>query len=214
MTRGPRGAERFVVVAALAALALSGLAVAVTAVDPLPGEVWLLRQLVVAEGGGAYGVWDAVARLTDLVPLVVLTGGAGLVLLLRRRWWDAADLLLVSAAVWAVNPLLKSAVGRPRPDVVDLPAGLSAWSFPAGHAANTMVLVLALLLVSRVAGRRRRLAVVAGAAFVLLAAYAQLALGRHFPSDLLAGWLLALALVTGTAAVRQGGPEPSSQTAP
>ena len=114
MTRGPRGRERSVAVAAVAALALSGLAVAVSAVDPLPGEDWLLRQLVVAEGGSAYDVWDAVARLTDLVPLVVVTAGAALVLLLRRRWWDAADLLLVGAAVWAVNPLLKTAVGRPR----------------------------------------------------------------------------------------------------
>lgn len=214
MTRGPRGRERSVAVAAVAALALSGLAVAVSAVDPLPGEDWLLRQLVVAEGGSAYDVWDAVARLTDLVPLVVVTAGAALVLLLRRRWWDAADLLLVGAAVWAVNPLLKSAVGRPRPDVVDLPSGLSGWSFPAGHAANTLVLVLTLLLVSRVVGRRLRGAAVAGALLVLLAAYAQLALGRHHPSDLLAGWLLAVALVAGTAAVRQGGPEPSSQTAP
>ena len=214
MTRGPRGRERFVVVAALAALALSGLAVAVSAADPLPGEDWLLRQLVVTRGGGAYDAWSAVAQATDLLPLVAVTCGAGLVLLLRRRWWAAADLLIVSAAVWAVNPLLKSAVGRPRPDVVDLPSGLSGWSFPAGHAANTMVLVLALLLVSHVAGRRLRQAVVLGATLVLLVAYAQLALGRHYPSDLLAGWLLAVALVAGTAAVRQGGPDPSSQTAP
>jgi membrane-associated phospholipid phosphatase len=214
VTRRPRGGGRPVVVAAVAALALSGLAVAVSARDPLPGEDWLLRQLVVADGGTWHDAWEAVARLTDLVPLAVVTGAAGLVLLLRRRWWDATDLLLVSAAVWAVNPLLKSAVGRPRPDVVDLPTGLSGWSFPAGHAANSMVLVLALLLASHVAGRRLRRAAVSGAAFVLLTAYAQLALGRHYPSDLLAGWLLSLALVAGTAAARQGGPEPSSQNAP
>ena len=214
MTSAPRWGERSVVVAAVAALALSGLAVAVSTMDPLPGEDWLLQRLVVAEGGPAQDVWGAVARLTDLVPLAVVTSGAALALLLRRRWWDAADLLLVSVAVWVVNPVLKSAVGRPRPDVVDLPSGLSGWSFPAGHAANTMVLVLALLLVSHVSGRRLRGAAVVGTAFVLLTAYAQVALGRHYPSDLLAGWLLSLALVAGTAAVRQGGPEPSSHTAP
>jgi membrane-associated phospholipid phosphatase len=201
-------------VAAVAALALCGLAVAVSATDPLPGEDWLLQRLAVAEGGPGQELWDAVARVTDLVPLVVVTAAVVLVLLLRRRWWDASDLLLISAAVWVVNPVLKSAVARPRPDVVDLPPGLSGWSFPAGHAANTMVLVLALLLVSHVDGRRLRWAAVGGAVFVLLTAYAQLALSRHHPSDLLAGWLLAVALVAGTAAVRQGGPEPSSHTAP
>lgn len=214
MTPAPRAGERFVVVAAVAALTLSGLAVVVSATDPLPGEDWLLQRLVVAEGGPGQDVWGAVARLTDLVPVAVLTSGATLALMLRRRWWDAADLLLVSVAVWVVNPVLKSAVGRPRPDVVDLPSGLSGWSFPAGHAANTMVLVLALLLVSHVSGRRLRGAAVVGTAFVLLTAYAQVALGRHYPSDLLAGWLLSLALVAGTAAVRQGGPEPSSHMAP
>jgi len=214
VTPGPRGGERFVVVAAVAALALCALAVAVSSTDPLPGEDRLLQRLAVAEGGPWQDLWGAVARLTDLVPLVVVTAAVVLVLLLRRRWWDAADLLLLSAAVWVVNPVLKSAVARPRPDVVDLPSGLSGWSFPAGHAANTMVLVLALLLVSNVDGRRLRWAAVVGAAFVLLTAYAQLALERHYPSDLLAGWLLSLALVAGTAAVRQGGPEPSSHPAP
>jgi len=202
------------VVAAVAALALCALAVAVSSTDPLPGEHRLLQRLAVAEGGPWQDLWGAVARLTDLVPLVVVTAAGVLVLLLGRRWWDAADLLLLSAAVWVVNPVLKSAVARPRPDVVDLPSGLSGWSFPAGHAANTMVLVLALLLVSNVDGRRLRWAAVVGAAFVLLTAYAQLALERHYPSDLLAGWLLSLALVAGTAAVRQGGPEPSSHPAP
>ncbi|HTE72932.1 MAG TPA: phosphatase PAP2 family protein [Actinomycetes bacterium] len=214
MTPGPRGGERFVVVAAVAALALCALAVAVSSTDPLAGEDRLLQRLAVAEGGPWQDLWGAVARLTDLVPLVVVTAAVVLVLLLRRRWWDAADLLLLSAAVWVVNPVLKSAVARPRPDVVDLPSGLSGWSFPAGHAANTMVLVLALLLVANVDGRRLRWAAVVGAAFVLLTAYAQLALERHYPSDLLAGWLLSLALVAGTAAVRQGGPEPSSHPAP
>jgi len=214
VTRAPRGGERLAVVAAVAALALSGLAVAVSATDPLPGEDWLLRQLVVADGSPGHDLWVALARLTDLVLLAVVTGAAALVLLLRRRWWDVADLLLVSAAVWAVNPLLKSAVGRPRPDVVDLPSGLSGWAFPAGHAANSMVLVLALLLVWHVPARRLRWAAASGAAFVFLTAYAQLALGRHYPSDLLAGWLLSVALVAGTAAARQGGPVPSSQNAP
>jgi undecaprenyl-diphosphatase len=206
------------VVAGLAALALSALAVAVSAVDPLPGEDWLLRRLVV-EDGPLHAFCTVVARATDLVPLVVASCLAAVVLLVRRRWRDGIDLLLVSAVVWAVNPLLKSAVARPRPDVVDLPSGLSGYSFPAGHAASTAVLALALLLVSggAVRGRTPPAVAVAGAVMVLLAAYAQLALARHYPSDLLAGWLLALAVVAGTAAARergQGGPGPSSQTAP
>jgi undecaprenyl-diphosphatase len=208
------------VLAALAALGLSALAVAVSAVDPLPGEDWLLRALVVADRSAQHDLWAGVARATDLVPLVVVSGASAVVLLVRRRWLAALDLLLVSGVVWAVNPLLKSAVARPRPDVVDLPSGLSGYSFPAGHAANTAVLALGLLLVAGGSSRRSRWPAVAGAAFVLLAAYGQLALGRHYPSDLVAGWLLSVAVVAGTVAAgwsrrtAHGGPEPSSQIAP
>ena len=101
------------------------------------------------------------------------------------------------AVVWLVNPPLKSLVGRGRPDVAVLPDRLSEYSFPSGHAANSAVVAgAAVLVVLSVAGSRaaRVVALVAGVA-VLVVAGAPLALGRHYPSDLVAGWLEALAVL-------------------
>jgi membrane-associated phospholipid phosphatase len=92
--------------------------------------------------------------------------------------------------VWAVNPLLKELVGRSRPDLWPLPPDVSEYSFPSGHAANTAALVGALVLILR-----RRLGVILGVCVLLVVGWAQLALGRHYPSDVLAGCLWALAWV-------------------
>ena len=166
------------------------------------------------DGGRAFAAW--VWELVTTRPAVGALLVAGLVLLAAAVWhtrrypWPVIAFTLVGVLVsFSTSHYFGS---RPR---YLLPVfTLLLWPSTGLARLRLPPLVLTLLLVSRVVGRRLRGAAVAGALLVLLAAYAQLALGRHHPSDLLAGWLLAVALVAGTAAVRQGGPEPSSQTAP
>jgi undecaprenyl-diphosphatase len=67
---------------------------------------------------------------------------------------------------------------------------VSEYSFPSGHAANTAALVGALVLILR-----RRLWMIAGAAVLIVVGLSQLVLGRHYPSDVLAGWAWALTWV-------------------
>jgi membrane-associated phospholipid phosphatase len=182
--------------AAGAAALLGGLVVAVSWRDPLPGETGLLELVVVTDDGWR-AVASAVAGATDLLPLAVVTGVLVAGLLLRGRARAAAQVAAASAAVWLVNPLLKSLVARPRPDLADLPEHLSEYAFPSGHAANTAVLLggLAVVVLGSPGSLRRRVAWgVAALAFLVVAA-SQLALGRHYPSDLLAGWLLAAAVL-------------------
>jgi undecaprenyl-diphosphatase len=149
-----------------------------------------------------------VSDVTELGPLAAVAVVVLTVLLVLRRWRDAVFFTAGAGVVWAVNPLLKELVGRSRPDLWPLPPDVSEYSFPSGHAANTAALVGALLLILR-----RRLpavllgaAVVLGAAVLLGAGWAQLALGRHYPSDVLAGWLWALAWVYAFRKLTKGGP--------
>ncbi len=123
-------------------------------------------------------------------------------LLALRRWADAAFFVAGVGVVWAVNPLLKQLVGRSRPDLWPLPPDVSEYSFPSGHAANTAALVGALVLILH----RRLPAVLLGAAVLLAVGWSQLALGRHYPTDVLAGWLWALAWVAVLRNVTKGGP--------
>jgi undecaprenyl-diphosphatase len=98
--------------------------------------------------------------------------------------------------VWLVNPALKALLARPRPDVTELPGHLSEHSFPSGHAANSAVVVgAAVLIVASWRGTHRIVSLALGAVTLIVVATAQLALGRHYPSDIVAGWLLAAAVL-------------------
>ena len=75
-------------------------------------------------------------------------------LLVFRRWRPALCIAVAVAAGFLFADGLKLLVGRPRPDVpwrlVDLP---STYSFPSGHATNSMTAYASLGLI---AGRRLR----------------------------------------------------------
>jgi membrane-associated phospholipid phosphatase len=192
--------RRSAAAAAAAGLALVVLTVAVRA-RPLPGEEDLLRRWLVRDGRWR-DLWEAVATATDLLPLVVLAGLAALGLAVLGRWREALVALGACVVVWLVNPVLKSLVARSRPDVVTLPEHLSEHSFPSGHAANSAVVVgAALLVLARLRRGQGAVWPLVGAGLLVLVAAAQLALGRHYPSDVLAGWLLAAAIVTTAAMV-------------
>ena len=130
---------------------------------------WLHDDSTVARGV------DALTGLTPLAAVAVVTLA---VLLILRRWRDALFFTAGVGVVWAVNPMLKQLFGRSRPDLWPLPPEVSEYSFPSGHAANTAALVGALVLILR-----RLPVLLLGAVLVLLAGWAQLALGRHYPDS-------------------------------
>src|SRR4051812_13710869 len=113
-------------------------------------------------------------------------------------------------AIWALvttaigggpGGLVKLLVTRARPAFEQPVAHANGYSFPSGHALNsflvTGVLILVFLPVLSQAGRW--LAWVLGAAVVLLTGFDRIALGVHYVSDVVAGWIVALACLAGTA---------------
>lgn len=173
--------------------------VAVALRDPLPGERAVLRALHADAGSTAARVWGAVSDATDLLPLLLVAVVGTAVLLVLRRPRSAALVLASVAIPWTVNPVLKDLVGRDRPDLWPL-GDVSEHAFPAGHAVNSVALVAAVVAVlapvATTAGRRVTSAVLVVAALVVVSVgVAQLALGRHYPTDVLAGWLWAGAWV-------------------
>lgn len=109
---------------------------------------------------------------------------------------------VVTAAVGGVlGVLLKLVVARSRPTFPEPVHTTSGFSFPSGHALNSMLCVGILLLVflPLLRSRGSRLAAYAGGGFlVLLTGYDRVGLGVHFVSDVLAGWVAALATLAGT----------------
>ena len=116
----------------------------------------------------------------------------------RLAAWAATTIVVAGFIGLAV----KMVVARPRPDLESPIAHAPGGSFPSGHAmtaaVGSAVIVMVLL---PVLGTKWRVAAWAAAAAVTLASgFCRIALGVHFVSDVLAGWVLGIAVVAATAA--------------
>jgi membrane-associated phospholipid phosphatase len=104
-------------------------------------------------------------------------------------------LIILSAAI---NGFFKELLKQPRPFTLEPSVGLAfepTYGIPSGHAQLSLCFALPLALwCSRlVKSPKQAAAIRIGAVlFVLLIAFTRLYLGVHFPTDILAGWLLAL----------------------
>jgi undecaprenyl-diphosphatase len=165
-----------------------GLSILVAANGSAPGDERALVELNELLGTGLDDLMVAVGRVSDTIPLVGLSLAVAAVLAYHRRFGDLASMTTLLVIAMAGNRLFKELVSRPRPDVRPNPESLSTYSFPSGHAANSLAVVLALLLVAG-SDHRRRIVGVAGAAAVALVGFSRLAIGVHYPSDIAAGWL-------------------------
>ncbi|MEU5633085.1 phosphatase PAP2 family protein [Streptomyces rishiriensis] len=139
-------------------------------------------------------VWDPAVLRTAVA---VLTGW----LLYRRAWRLAAWSAVTAVAGGLIGLLVKTVVERARPSLEDPVAHAPGFSFPSGHAmtATTSFAVLLLVLLPLVPRAWRSLCWCVAVVSVLGVGFTRVALGVHWFSDVVGGWLLGLAVVTLTA---------------
>jgi membrane-associated phospholipid phosphatase len=143
-------------------------------------------------------VWSIVFH-----PTVLRIAAAVLVLwLLRRGAWPVAAWVAVTFVAGGVlGALLKLLFGRARPDLLDPVARAPGYAFPSGHAMTSALFAAVFLLVLLPLVRRRRFLLWAAAVIMpAVTGLSRIALGVHWTSDVLAGWLLGVAVVAITAA--------------
>ncbi|MGN7477857.1 phosphatase PAP2 family protein [Solibacillus silvestris] len=96
--------------------------------------------------------------------------------------------LLTLAVGNSINRLLKHYFERPRPEIADQ---LATFSFPSGHSQMGVLYLLTLAyLFSKMTNSRKKAAAAWVIAIVLafFIGLSRIAEGRHFPTDVLAGW--------------------------
>ena len=131
---------------------------------------------------------------------IPILGAIALILLLQKRWRSLAYLLTASLGSIIINRTAKELMHRVRPQLWQSIAPESSFAFPSAHAMTSVTLV-AILLFLTWASSWRWLVLMFGSLYVIAIAWCRLYLGVHFPSDVLAGWMVTLGWTIGVSLI-------------
>lgn len=148
---------------------------------------------------------DVTALATGITELgatrsIVLVTAVCVASLLLRGYWHGAVALAVSvSATQAVVYGIKALVARGRPPASTAFVDAAGYAFPSAHAASGVALygLLALFLLRRLDGRPRVAVCAVALLGVVSLGLTRVYLGAHYPSDVLAGWLVGTLVAAG-----------------
>lgn len=138
----------------------------------------------------------AVIDLTALggAPVLTLVTVLATGSLIAMRRYSTAGFVVLSVSCGAIlSFVIKGIFVRPRPEIVPHLVEATSTSFPSGHAMNSAIvyLTLAVLLARSEANRQIQFYLIGAAIFLtLLVGTTRVLLGVHWPSDVLAGWVI------------------------
>jgi undecaprenyl-diphosphatase len=202
IVRGLRGNSqlvRLIVTLGLGVLMFSILAHAVAVGKTRALDEAILRALRKSDSGEPIGprwVRNGMRDATALGSTAVLSLASAAVfgfLLLQKNYRQSLTLAVVVSSAFLLNRGLKIYFDRPRPGVVSHLDFVDSRSFPSGHTllATIIYLTLAALLVKTVNDPRLRKYIFAVCfGLVALVGVTRVYLGVHYPTDVLAGWLM------------------------
>lgn len=166
-------------------------------------------------GGNSF--LGAFTFIGDPSTIVGVSGAVMVLLLIMKRPIEASFILLSIGAGYMVNEGLKAVFGRERPV---MPDQLESYSFPSGHAQMGLLFIgtLTILAVRHLRSRGLKIiTVVTAAGLIIATGLSRIALGRHYATDVFAGWSMGVAwllLLMVLFSVRERGSQPTQQRKP
>jgi undecaprenyl-diphosphatase len=154
---------------------------------------WIHSQSGPALDAGARIGW-AMGVFRHCAPVLLLAIGWHLA---RRERREAVAWLAVGVGAAVLPELLKPLVARPRPALWPWLIPTSGYSFPSGHAVAGAALYPLLGWMALRPRGRGVAGYLLGLAVGLFVGLGRLYAGVHWPSDVLAGWALGVALSLG-----------------
>jgi undecaprenyl-diphosphatase len=129
-----------------------------------------------------------------ILPTLTILGG---MLIYQRRWRSLLYLIVMPLGSALLNRALKLYFHRERPHLWEVFTPDLSYAFPSGHAMGSASLVMVCLVLAWNTPWRW-LVLPIGSLYLLLIGWTRIYLGMHYPSDILAGWLLTIAWATST----------------
>jgi len=136
-----------------------------------------------------------VTALGSVAALTLSTAAMAGYLYFKKQSWVGLFVVVAVLSGTALSTALKSGFDRPRPELVPHETRIYTKSFPSGHSAMSSLVFLTLGAVVARAERDRRTKVYLMTVPVVLSVLigvSRVYLGVHWPTDVLAGWLLGI----------------------
>lgn len=112
----------------------------------------------------------------------------------KRKWRKVAFLVYALAGATLLNVALKFIFLRDRPDLWEHLVVEDSYSFPSGHAMASSALAATAAILGW--NTKFRVPIIISAIFfAAFIGFSRLYLGVHYPTDILAGWLVSIAWV-------------------
>ena len=131
-----------------------------------------------------------VTQLGSALAVIVMMVGIVSLLVKRRLYRSAAILLAGVGGAAALNLILKALFQRDRPQLWDRIVTENSYSFPSGHAMASSAFYFSLVVIAWPT-RWRWWVIIGGALYTVLIGFSRLYLGVHYPTDVVAGWLVS-----------------------
>jgi membrane-associated phospholipid phosphatase len=140
-----------------------------------------------------------VTELASTTTVLSLGAASAAFMLLRGNWHGAVAVTVSVLATQAIVFGIKALVGRGRPPEASALVDAAGHAFPSAHAASGMALygLLALIVMPHLRGRRRVAAAALAVGLVGALGLTRVYLGAHYPSDVVAGWLVGALVAAG-----------------
>ncbi|MEG2785377.1 MAG: phosphatase PAP2 family protein [Anaerovoracaceae bacterium] len=145
---------------------------------------------------GLNGIMIAITYMGNWQAIVMLC--LGLLVFNKTRKEIGVPLSMVSAVSVVIYKIIKSSFKRARPAVALHIINQGGYSFPSGHALNSLVVFGFLIyLIRKNVGNKRIANVLTGilSALIVLVGISRIYVGVHFPTDVLGGWFLGSAFL-------------------
>lgn len=206
------------VVTALAVFSVGSIAFVALAKEVRDNETLPLdREILLGIHNYATPTLDSIARILTQFGGVVLVPISALVIagLFLKKLGRSYALLILCGVVGSslLNLLLKTLFSRARPQLWERLVVEHSFSFPSGHAmasASLAASVVAALWYTR----WRWTAILLGMVYITVVGFTRLYLGVHYPTDIVAGWMLAIAWVAAVFAIFSRSPYRTPVTEP
>lgn len=139
-------------------------------------------------------LWDSFfttsTRFGGGYTIVAVAIGLSILLAVRRSYKAAITVAVGVAGAGIINKTLKLVFERARPDLWEHLVTETSYSFPSGHAMMSSAIALTIIAISW-RTRFRWVVLVLGIIYIAIVGFSRLYLGVHYPTDVLAGWLIS-----------------------